>query len=78
MQTTSREQIAENVRAALARRRLEQTAVAAHLGMSRGALGDRVRGVTHFRVDELQAIAALVDVPLTELLEPRTPEASVG
>jgi transcriptional regulator with XRE-family HTH domain len=68
--TTSREEIAANVRAAMARRQVDQNVIAAALGKSRQAVSTKVRGVAHFRVDELQTIAALLDVPLDTLLEP--------
>ena len=78
MDTTSREEIAANVRAAMARKRLDQTSLAATLGISRSALSDRCRGITNFRVDELQLVAAALEVPLSDLIEPRSPEVSVG
>jgi transcriptional regulator with XRE-family HTH domain len=74
--TTSREEIAANVRAAVARARVEQSAIADLLGKSRPAVSDRMHGRTHFRVDELQAIAAFLEVPLEQLLAPASEEAS--
>lgn len=68
--TTSREEIAENVRAAMARRQVDQAGIAAAIGKSRQAVSQKVRGVAHFRVDELQTIAAVLDVPFDTLLEP--------
>lgn len=74
--TTSREEIAANVRAAMAYGRVEHGAIAQLLGKSRPAVSDRLRGLTHFRVDELQAIAVFLDVPLEQLLAPAPQEAS--
>lgn len=73
MQTTSRDEIAANVRAAMAYRRVEQAAIADLLGKSKASVSDRLRGITHFRVDELQAIAAFLEVPLEQLLAPADP-----
>lgn len=70
VQTTSREEIAANVRVALARRQLDQRVVAEALGKSQAAISDRMRGTTHFRVDELQIIAALAEVPFADLIAP--------
>lgn len=75
--TTDREQIAANVRAAMARRRVDQQAVADVIGKTRQAVGGKVNGRVHFRVDELQAIAELLDVPFDELIAPDpTPAAA--
>lgn len=69
-QTTTREEIAANVRAALAYRGLEQSALAPVIGKSESAVSTRLRGVAHFRIDELQAIAVFLEVPLDQLLAP--------
>lgn len=76
MQTTSREEIAANVRAAMAYRRVEQAAIATVIGKSRSATSTRLNGQSNFRIDELQAIAALLDVPLEQLLAPARTEAA--
>lgn len=75
-QTSTRQEIAANVRAALAYRGLEQAALAPVIGKSESAVSTRLRGVAHFRVEELQAIAAFLDVPLEQLLAPASTEAS--
>lgn len=75
-QVTSREEIAANVRAAMAYRRVDQDAIATVIGKSRASVSERVRGVTHFRVEELQLIAAHLDVPLEQLLAPGDAEAA--
>lgn len=69
-QTTTREEIAANVRAALAYRGLEQSSLVPVIGKSDSAVSTRLRGVAHFRIDELQAIAAFLEVPLEQLLAP--------
>jgi transcriptional regulator with XRE-family HTH domain len=60
--------VAANVRAELARRRISQTTVAQRLGVSRQNVAQRLNGRVDFRVGELVAIAALLDVPVTALL----------
>lgn len=75
-QTTTREEIAAKVRAALAYRGQDQAALAPVIGRSESAVSARLRGVRNFRVDELQAIAAHLDVPLEQLLEPADTEAA--
>lgn len=68
--TTSREEIAATVRAEMARRRVEVREIAAVIGKSQASASERVNGKTHFRVSELQAVAALLDVPVAHLIEP--------
>lgn len=76
VRTTSREEIAGNVRAWMARRQVDQAAIATVLGKSNAAVSDRVNGKTHFRVDELQRVAAHLEVTLDQLLEPEPAAAS--
>lgn len=68
--TTDRKVIAANVRAAMAYRRVEQPAIAAVIGKSSSSTSRRLIGESNFRVEELQAIAAHLDVPLEQLLAP--------
>jgi hypothetical protein len=67
---TTREEIAANVRVALARTQTDQKTIALALGKSETAISERVRGATHFRVDELQIIAGLTGVPFADLIAP--------
>jgi transcriptional regulator with XRE-family HTH domain len=69
---TSHEEIAENVRAAKARRRVSDADIAEAIGLSRSAINDRMNNRAKFQIDELQAIAAYLDVPLEQLLAPTT------
>jgi len=73
---TRREEIAANVRAALAYRGLDQATLAPVIGRSESAVSTRLRGIANFRVDELEAIAAFLQVPLEQLLAPAAEEAS--
>lgn len=73
MRTTTREEIAANVRAAVAYRRETQGGIAKVLNKSQASVSERMSGRTEFRVAELQTIAAHLDVPLEQLLAPATP-----
>ena len=69
MPTTASAATGANVRAEMARRGLSQAAVAARLGLSQTAVGNRLRGITPFDINELTAIAGILDVPLVTLLD---------
>lgn len=73
---TSREEIAANVREAMTDRRVDQAEIVQIIGKSAASVSERVRGITHFRVDELQLIAAYLEVPLEQLLEADQAEAA--
>jgi transcriptional regulator with XRE-family HTH domain len=62
--------VADNVRAAMAYRRVDQAAIGALLHKSQSSISDRLTSKTEFRVSELQAIAVHLDVPLEQLLAP--------
>jgi transcriptional regulator with XRE-family HTH domain len=61
--------VAANVRAELARKRISQTQIAEHLGVSRQNVAQRLNGRVDFRVGELIAIAALLDIPAAAFLK---------
>ena len=67
--TTTRETIAGNVRALLGRHRTSQTAIAKHLGTTQQSLSRRLVGDVAFDTDELSALAAYFDVPITDLFD---------
>lgn len=77
-QTTSRDELAGNVRAAMARRRVTIGEIAAAIGKSQTAASERVNGRTHFRVDELQTIANLLGIPVSALIEPAPQHAEAA
>lgn len=52
----------------MARRRVDQAAIADLLGISRAAVSDRLRGRTKFKVEELVAIGRHLDTKLDKLL----------
>lgn len=68
MSTSPTEATGANVRAEMARRKVSQTAVAAHLGLSQTAISHRLNGRVAFNINELHSIAELLGVPLTDLL----------
>jgi len=62
--------IAANVRAELARRAMTQGQACKALGISRTAMGDRLRGTTSISAAELQQLADFLGVPITALYQP--------
>ena len=69
MNTIRSSQVAANIRAEIARRRLSQRLVAEHLGISQPAFSARMSGKTALDVDDLLAIADLLGVPAADLLK---------
>lgn len=65
------EELAGNVRAELARRRISQLALAPTINMTTKTLGARLRAETSFTVPELLALAAAIDVDPADLLPRR-------
>lgn len=61
---------ADEVRAAMARKRKTQNDVAGELGLSRQAVSDRLRGRTPWTVSEIHQLARLLDVPACALVDP--------
>jgi transcriptional regulator with XRE-family HTH domain len=68
--------VAEEVRAALARRRIKQTTLAEKLGLSQPAISRRLAGEIEFSITELTLAAELLEVPLADLLPSPTERAS--
>ena len=61
--------VAANVRAELARRRITQTDVAQRLGVTRQNVAQRLNGSVDFRVGELIAVADMLGITIAELLD---------
>lgn len=59
--------LVEEVRAGLARRRLNQEDLAKHLGISRQAVGKRLRALVPFTHTEVAKTAELLGVPVARL-----------
>lgn len=70
-----RHQVADNVRAELARGRVRRADVCAAIGIGRTALWRRLSGDVPFNADELHTLAALLGVPASELLGEQLAEA---
>lgn len=62
--------IIPEIRAWMGRRSVNQTQLAQHLGLSQSQLSKRLRGTITIDVDELEAIAAFLDVDPVVLLKP--------
>jgi transcriptional regulator with XRE-family HTH domain len=58
--------VAEEVRAQLARKRRSARSVALQLGWQQSYLARKVIGQTPFTIDDLAAIAGVLEVPVTE------------
>lgn len=67
--------VASNIRAEMARASVPQVRVAAVLGISQTAVSKRLRGVIAWRVDEVVKVAALIGVPLADLIKVTEPAA---
>jgi transcriptional regulator with XRE-family HTH domain len=78
MRNPTRSAIATEVSVAALRAGASQNAIASHLGISQAAFSRRMTGDVDFRVSELRAISAFLNVPLEQLLveEPASEEAS--
>lgn len=74
--TTFREAVAEEIRAALARRRMSASALARKLGKSQTYVWRRLSGETAFDTDDLEAIAAALSVTVVDLLPPDARQGS--
>lgn len=77
MSTTPTHITGANVRAEMARKKISQTRLAEHLGISQTSVAARLNGRIAFDINELHTIAAYLDVPLTALL-PATTQAGVA
>lgn len=68
MQTTPTAQTGRNVRAEIARKGMTQAEIAAAVGISQSQLSKRLRGSIPFDINELSSIAAVLGVPLGDLI----------
>lgn len=58
--------IAEEVRSVVARRRIPQAELAAHLGLSQAGISRRLSGRTEFSGSELARLAEILDVDVAD------------
>lgn len=71
-----REYAAEEIRALLGRRKMSATQLGRQMGVSQAYIWRRLSGETAFDLDDLQKIAAILDVEVTSFL-PRPAEGRV-
>ena len=62
------QRVAEEVRALMARRRISQEVAAQAIGRSQSYMSRRAKGEMPFDVTDLERLAKLLDVPVTQLL----------
>ena len=75
-QSSRREEIAANTRAAKARRQATDADIAKALGITRPGVCERMNGKARWQIEELEKLADFLDVPLEQLLAPATAEAA--
>lgn len=68
MTHTLAEHVAREVRAEMARQRVSQLQLATRLGLSQPQISKRLTGRLEFRPSELDAVAELLGVPVTQFL----------
>ncbi len=68
----TRDILARNVRLLRAERGLSQEALAFESGINRTYLSDIERGVRNVSIDNLSRLATALDVPVWQLLHPKT------
>lgn len=77
MQTpTRREEIAANVRAAKARRRVSDSVIADALNLPRSGVSERMNGHARWQIEEIEALTEILDVPLEQLLARNADQAT--
>jgi transcriptional regulator with XRE-family HTH domain len=69
-----REQVAEEVRVLLARRKISASELARRMGVTQPYISRRLNGETAMDVDDLALIAQVLGVEVVELLPARLPE----
>lgn len=68
MTTSLQEHVAREVRAELGRQRMTQGALAAALGRSEAYTTRRLSGEVAFKLDELEHVAEILRVPVTDFI----------
>src|SRR4030095_8671617 len=69
-QTPLSEQVAEEIRVMMTRRRMSGAQLARQLGVSQMWVSDRLRGATPIDLNDLERIAGVLDVAVADLLPP--------
>lgn len=65
---TAAQRIADNVRAEAARRKVSQTTIAVHLGLTQPGISRRMHGRVPFTGAELAEVAHLLEIPVNDLI----------
>jgi transcriptional regulator with XRE-family HTH domain len=60
------------IRAEMGRQRISQRQLAPKVGMAQGQLSQRLSGTVPLRINELEVIAAVLGVPVSQFLNPQT------
>ena len=76
MAITYSERVAAEVRAEMARQRRTQTEVATAAGWKQPYLNRRLTGITALSVDDIESLALVLGVPLSQLVSPQPREAA--
>lgn len=76
MSNLTAKRVAEEVRVAMARRRVPQTAVASRLQMSQAAVSRRLAGDVEFTASQLITVADMLDIDLDSLRAAPRPTAA--
>ena len=63
--------VAGNIKAECGRRDVSGSALARYLGMKRSSLDDGWHGRMQWRLNEIESVAKILDLPVLELLRPR-------
>ena len=74
--TVMQTHVVANIRAELARRGKTQEDLAEALGIARQNISQRLRNRVSFRIEELQAVADFLGIPIADLLINHESEAS--
>jgi len=72
---TAGQRIGALIRARARQKNMNQAQLGLALGLAQSRISDRLRGVIAFNVDELAAIADLLDIPFADLVADAVPAA---
>lgn len=65
--TPTREGVSAEIRALMGRHKVNQTQLAAAIGLKQSGVSERLNGKTPWNIDELDRVAAYFNVPITTL-----------
>lgn len=73
MQVSLAQRVSQNVRDEMTRQGVSQRKLGEHLGLVQSQIWRRLAGEIEFRPSELEKTAALLDVPIEQLLDTTVP-----